>query len=37
MVWVTQYLNDASSEGSQQTFRLELVAFNSIALYIMLE
>ena len=37
MVWVIRYLSDASSEGSQQTSRLELVAFNSIALYIMLE
>ena len=34
---VPRYLSNATSEGSRQTFRLELAACNSISLYMMLE
>ena len=28
MVWVPQYMNNASSEGSQRTFRLEFIVYD---------
>ena len=36
-VWVPRYPSIASSQGSQQTFRLKLAAFNSVSIYMTLE